>query len=560
MKKEVVTILHNATTAKLHEPSKELRRLISDMLSYQIKDMGNTGSTWDGYSTFFVARNNTFPAGFARLIRSKLQTLGHVVLLKSKDMPEPLGPEFPKVDDFHDDSRYDYQMQTVNRLLKFGGMIAQIATGGGKSRIFKLCASRIQRPTLFITTRKTLMYQMAEAFERDMGVKVGFLGDGKWSPNKRGVNFAIVDTLATRIKDIDPEEEVQKELDRHYRKVEKKVEAEMRKAKLPYKPALIRSLPRSAREKINGKMESIRAKFPINSKKMSIEVEDRIRNHNARAKAIRDLLEGVDFLCLEEAHEVSGGEYFEIAQACKNARYRLALTATPFMKQDEQANMRLMAATGPIGIQVTEKQLIDTGILAKPYFVFRSSPQAKGVHRGTAYQTAYAKGIVENEGRNKIIVKEVKRAVNAGVSCLILIQRLDHADILYSLLKSSGIKVKLLSGKDDQTTRKATLDALERKTIDVIIGSTILDVGVDVPSIGMIVIAGAGKAEVGQRQRIGRGLRAKKKGANIAFILEFYDPGNNHLVRHSRERRRIIDETPGFKEGIVSEFPYDLLD
>ena len=43
----------------------------------------------------------------------------------------------------------------------------------------------------------------------------------------------------------------------------------------------------------------------------------------------------------------------------------------------------------------------------------------------------------------------------------------------------------------------------------------ILDVGVDVPSVGCIILAGGGKAEVANRQRIGRGLRAKKLGPNI---------------------------------------------
>jgi superfamily II DNA or RNA helicase len=36
-------------------------------------------------------------------------------------------------------------------------MIAQVATGGGKSNICALTVARIKRPTLFITTRSVLM-------------------------------------------------------------------------------------------------------------------------------------------------------------------------------------------------------------------------------------------------------------------------------------------------------------------------------------------------------------------------------------------------------------------
>lgn len=76
------------------------------------------------------------------------------------------------VDAFGDDPRYDYQMKTVRLLEKHGNMIAQVATGGGKSRIAKLVYARINRPTLFLTTRSILMYQMKDAFERDLGIKV----------------------------------------------------------------------------------------------------------------------------------------------------------------------------------------------------------------------------------------------------------------------------------------------------------------------------------------------------------------------------------------------------
>ena len=90
----------------------------------------------------------------------------------------------------------------------------------------------------------------------------------------------------------------------------------------------------------------------------------------------------------------------------------------------------------------------------------------------------------------------------------------------------------------------------------MLIGSTILDVGVDVPSVGMIVLAGGGKAEVATRQRIGRGLRRKKAGPNVAFIIDFADDHNMHLKSHYFERRAIVTGTPGFAEGIVADFDY----
>lgn len=97
----------------------------------------------------------------------------------------------------------------------------------------------------------------------------------------------------------------------------------------------------------------------------------------------------------------------------------------------------------------------------------------------------------------------------------------------------------------------------------MLIGSTILDVGVDVPAVGMVILAGGGKAEVALRQRIGRGLREKKNGLpNIALVVDFEDLGNNHLRDHARQRKAIIEATPGFREGILrpgEDFDYAVL-
>ncbi|MFW8412825.1 ATP-dependent helicase, partial [Klebsiella pneumoniae] len=77
------------------------------------------------------------------------------------------------------------------------------------------------------------------------------------------------------------------------------------------------------------------------------------------------------------------------------------------------------------------------------------------------------------------------------------------------------------------------------------------DVGVDVPSVGAVILAGGGKAEVEMRQRVGRGLRAKKNQANVCFISDFIDISYKHLMSHSYERKHIIDTTPWFAEGVL---------
>lgn len=71
------------------------------------------------------------------------------------------------------------------------------------------------------------------------------------------------------------------------------------------------------------------------------------------------------------------------------------------------------------------------------------------------------------------------------------------------------------------------------------------------PAVGMIILAGGGKVETALRQRIGRGLRKKKSGPNIALVVDFADDFNAHTKGHAQQRLAIIKDTPGFAENVM---------
>ncbi|MFW8953587.1 DEAD/DEAH box helicase, partial [Klebsiella sp. R2] len=258
--------------------------------------------------------------------------------------------------------------------------------------------------------------------------------------------------------------------------------------------------------------------------------------------------------------------------------YRLALTATPFMKDSTEANMRLMAVSGRIEIKLSEKYLIDKGILAKPVFLYRKigyvpdtellNKELTGKHinfrvsMSTAYQKAYQLGITYNLARNRVIVDTAEEFKRHNLSCMTLVRHERHGQILKAMLEERGLVASFINGKSSAATRSAKLAELASGKIDVLIGSTILDVGVDVPSVGAVIIAGGGKAEVELRQRAGRGLRKKKGKANVCFIADFLDMSNKHLMSHSYERKHIITTTPGFAEGVLDidgKFDFSIL-
>lgn len=559
MKGSIVKIRHNAVIAKASTNDKEVRLAMSEMLSYKVAGVEHSSAFasggWDGYSSFYEMRTDSFPAGFVRFLKKKLELRGVRVQVSRAPVPEPLGPENPVVDPFGNDPRYDYQMETVRRLVSLKAMIAQIATGGGKSRIFKLACARINRPTLFVTTRKSLMYQMAEQMGA-MGRPIGLIGDGHWSPTETGVNFAIVDSITSRLEIPSFEKEVAAQVEKIEDEVERVFQAVAKKKDLNISSNMLKHAPQELRDRVSLLRQSVSdkiwAKYP--KAEMEQSIKSKIQTQLDRRAEMIAFLKKMEFVTIEEAHEVSGNGFYDLLTQCINAVYRLALTATPFMKDAEEANMRLMAVTGPIGIKVTEKMLIERGILAKPHFYYHEPKKPDRLFRSTGWQNAYKIGVVEAVDRNMFIMNESVRASKHGLPVMILVQHTNHGKRLEKLLTTvGGLSTEFISGNDNQSVRQAALNRLKDGHIQVLIGSTILDVGVDVPAVGLVVLAGGGKAEVALRQRIGRGLRAKKSGPNVCFIIDFMDRHNSHLMKHSITRRDIVLETPGFAENILTE-------
>lgn len=509
-----VVIASNAIVAKLVDVSPEALNAVSELLSYNVEGREFMNAfqmgSWNGRSSFFSHTSQTFPAGFVEMVDEHLTSRGFTVRKVANALPLPLGPENPVVDEFgNDDPRYNFQMHAVRQVERHGRGILQVATGGGKSKIAKLLIARYRRPVLFLTTRGVLMYQMVDHI-KDAGMGCGIVGDGEWSPHPKGVNCGMVQTLVARLQEPDLNGEAR---------------------------AIIGS---NAEKGIKMKPEKVKAVA--------------LERYNSK-KRLRDeaiiFLQSIEVVIGEEAHEAGGNSYFEILKHCKNAYVRVALTATPFMRDDIESNMRLMAAFGQILIKVPEDLLIRRGILAKPYFKFRQSQPHPKLRKTSPWQRAYTLGYVENDFMLADILYDAKKALKYGLPIMCLVQRKNHGDTILKAMHDNGIRAVFLKGENNQAERKKVLRALRDRKIDAIIGTTILDVGVDVPAVGLVQLAGGGKAEVALRQRIGRGLRAKKTGPNVCFVVDYTTSNNSTLRDHAWQRRQIIEGTSGFVEGIL---------
>lgn len=517
-----VQLARNAVVAKLIDPTPEIKSFVTSLLSYEVESNG-IGGGWSGKSSFYDVVRNIFPAGFVYLVQQELIALDHTVLNIAKPLPEPKGEFTPVVDDFgSDDPRYDYQIKALRQVEKHGAGIIRVATGGGKSRIAKMICQRYRMMTLFITTRGILLYQMDEQLKK-MGINTGQIGDGEMRI-VRGVNLGMVQTLVQALEE--------PSIDREIRAVVKSIHGSKKKNS---------DMPRDEIVKI---------------------AQDNFDRKTKKRNAVLEFLSMIEVVIGEEAHEAGGASYYEILRHCKNARIRVALTATPFMRSSASDNMRLMAAFGPVLIDISEKLLIERGILAKPYFKFVDAPPSKMLRKSSPFERAYQLGYTENPEMHRLIIEDAVKAAKRGLPILTLIARKAHGHALLKSFTDAGLRFVFLQGESDMEERKRNLKRLVTGELDGVIGTTILDVGVDVPSIGLVQLAGGMKAQVALRQRIGRGLRAKKAPLpNIAFVADYSCNLNNYLRDHARERENIIRNIPGFVEGIVdpeTDLPWNL--
>lgn len=232
-------------------------------------------------------------------------------------------------------------------------------------------------------------------------------------------------------------------------------------------------------------------------------------------------------LMIDECHHTSSDTTLDIINSICGA-YRFGFSGTP-LKHDLLSDMKLIAATGRLQVEVTNADLIDKGYSARPIVHITTITNDNDDMYIADYQTAYKELIVDNEHRNIVIAHQAKHA--AGV-VLILVNQITHGKRLLDLIPDSVF----VSGIDETSYRQGVLSVMRAANRGVFIASPIFDEGVDIPAIDTVILACGGKSHVKLLQRIGRGLRKKDNGNNVLHVYDFIDDTNKHLLHHSEAR------------------------
>lgn len=243
----------------------------------------------------------------------------------------------------------------------------------------------------------------------------------------------------------------------------------------------------------------------------------------------------------DECHHLPADSFYEIAMKLKDAFYRYGLSATPW--RSDRSDLMIEAALGPKLCVVSSTELIRRGYLVPPkitmYEVYPTS--AKLVRN---YTRVYQSEVVENQDRNKLIAEVAEHSAQRGKSVLILVNQVKHGKNLEAMIEGAVF----IHGRDSSEVRNEAIEQLRQKKNQILIATTLADEGLDLPSLDVLILAGAGKSETRALQRVGRVLRPYPN-KKTATIVDFWDQ-SLYLEAHSRQRYEIYETEQAFKVDI----------
>jgi superfamily II DNA or RNA helicase len=270
-------------------------------------------------------------------------------------------------------------------------------------------------------------------------------------------------------------------------------------------------------------------------------------------KQVLDLIQNADLIIMDEAHH-GRSDSFQAVAYLSNSEYLIGMSGTPFKDRRnilaDMGDATIYGLIGRIIFKISQKTLVNKGYIADTAIFMKPVGGAYKKYK-SQFNTIYKREIVDNDVRNKYIIDYCDIFYQERLSVIVSVNIKDHATSLMQLLRKHYPDIRaicIFGGSeahvyDDvgylekyRINQEAFFADFENGLYDVIIATQVMDEGVDLPSVGALILAGAGKSLRQVRQRLGRGVRSKKTGRNEVFILDFFDRGHVWMFQQSRKR------------------------
>ncbi len=244
-------------------------------------------------------------------------------------------------------------------------------------------------------------------------------------------------------------------------------------------------------------------------------------------------LTDAEVLMVDEIHEFSSGGRLEAISSFPNAAYRIGLTAT--VPKDNIKKYSIMGAIGEVCEYYTTEELIEQGVIAKPTIKVTKINYSTDLQEEKfrdAYHSVYEEFITNNNIRNNEIKSIVQENAIGDNRVAILVQSVEHGNILNKLIPNS----EYISGKDSIKDRYKAINKFIAGELSCLIGTNILQTGVNIKELSHIINARGLESDTATLQALGRSLRIK--GDKTKAVIYEFDDDIKYLHKHYNARKR----------------------
>lgn len=266
--------------------------------------------------------------------------------------------------------------------------------------------------------------------------------------------------------------------------------------------------------------------------------------YNSAVKYIDELVGKFGLVVFDEAHHVPAETFKEVALNI-DSPYRLALSATP---EREDGNQHLIfESVGPLVFRATYSEMIEAGLVVpvEHYRVYvEMTPEERQEYKSAEASTDNAillRNIAaQASAKIPIAVEIVSREVKLNRKILVFTQFLEQAREIYRRLREAGISAELVTS--EERDREAAFSRFASGVVKVVVTTTVLDEGVDVPDADTAVIVSGSGSKRQMIQRVGRVVR-KAPGKKVARVYEIVTRDTIEVaLSESRHINKVIEE------------------
>lgn len=276
-------------------------------------------------------------------------------------------------------------------------------------------------------------------------------------------------------------------------------------------------------------------------------------------KTDKAYLKSITVMVIDECHKFGGKQAKAISKCCTNADYRVGLSATP--KRSDGSTDVMIGLIGPIVDKVSEVRMAkEKNIVSPTYiqikvkdpnYIYENSQVDR--HNKITYKTptgkpdnqeVYKQALADNPYRNNLICEAAKLFLdnNFKFPGLIMVESISQGEELLQLLLPYYPEVDFIQGDSNSSFKNDVLIDIQTGTRKLTIVSRILNEGINVTSIGFIILACGGSSENRLIQQIGRGAR-KHPGKDKTYLIDFNDQEKFYLNNSSNKRSQIVKST-----------------